>query len=285
LEHPIRLIIPTQNAGALWNDVITGIRSQRGVDLRVQIVDSGSSDHTLGLARSAGFSVTEIAPQEFGHGRTRQLALQASRDSEFVVFMTQDAVLAQPESVSLLLAAFHQAEVAVAYGRQLPQLGASFAARRLREFNYPEQPAQRSYQDRHRLGIRAAFNSNSFAAYRVGPLLKVGGFPLDAPAGEDVLACAALLRAGFKSAYVAQATVYHSHNYSISEEFQRYRAIGEMHAAFPMIIQDFGRPESEGMRFVMRELGNAIVSAPLQIADICLRSIARYAGYRRGLAA
>ena len=64
--------------------------------------------------------------------------------------------------------------------------------------------------DREALGIKTAFLSDSFAAYRCDALADVGGFP-DVPACEDMYVGAKLLQAGYTIVYAAEAQVYHSH--------------------------------------------------------------------------
>ena len=246
------------------------------------MVDSESSDDTVEIARGAGFRLIQIPYREFGHGKTRQLALRSIGDAAHVVFMTQDAIPAADSSVAQLVSALSDPRVAVAYGRQLPLSDATAAASRLRAFNYPEASFIRSYEDRRSMGLRAAFNSNSFSAYRLAPLLQVGGFPVNAPVGEDILACAALLRAGYQCAYVAQAQVLHSHNYSHAQEFTRYRAIGEMHRLFPELLKEFGVAESEGVRFVLRELSQTKHEWHREWPGVALRAMTRYCGYRFG---
>ena len=80
------------------------------------------------------------------------------------------------------------------------------------------------------IGIKAAFLSNSFAAYRRSALESVGGFPSDTIFGEDTFAAAKMLLNGWKIAYSAEATVYHSHNLTFIEEFRRYFDIGVFHS-------------------------------------------------------
>lgn len=276
------LVIPSKNAGARWRSVIDGILLQTGITLDVLLIDSGSTDRTVEQAKEAGFRVIEISPGQFGHGATRQRALELMHRHRWVIYLTQDAILSEPKSLLHLLAAFKNERVAVAYGRQLPHEDASKPAKRLREFNYPEQSFIRTYDDRKVFGIKTAFNSNSFSAYDRERLISVGGFPTNAVVGEDVLACAALLRAGFSSAYVANATVFHSHNYSMAQEFSRYQAIGQMHAAFPDLLRDFGRPEGEGLRLVRVEAAKIFRTAPSELLELLARSAARYLGYRFG---
>ena len=55
------------------------------------VVDSGSTDGSLERARAAGATVHEIPPEQFGHGRTRNLGVELAR-GETVVFTSQDAV-------------------------------------------------------------------------------------------------------------------------------------------------------------------------------------------------
>lgn len=45
---------------------------------------------------------------------------------------------------------------------------------------------------------------------------------------------------GYKVAYVSEARVRHSHNYSVMEEFKRYFDIGVFHCEQPWIRDKFG---------------------------------------------
>ena len=51
----------------------------------------GRSDRSVEIARGAGVDVIEIAPAEFGHGRTRNLG-RRSTGGDLICFLTQDAV-------------------------------------------------------------------------------------------------------------------------------------------------------------------------------------------------
>ena len=125
--------------------------------------------------------------------------------AEIVVYLTQDAVLATRVSLDLLLSAFSDEHVAAAYGRQLPRPGAGPIEAHARLFNYPAQSEVRDYESRHKLGIKAAFLSNSYSAYRTRALREVGGFPSDAIMAEDAIVAGKMLLAGWKTAYIAGA--------------------------------------------------------------------------------
>src|SRR5690606_29801174 len=116
---------------------------------------------------------------------------------------------------------FEDPAVAVAYGRQLPHRDANPIAAHARYFNYGPQSRVVGLDDRARLGIKTVFTSNSFAAYRAVVFNDLGGFPERNILSEDMYLAARAVLAGARIAYVAEACVRHSHNYSPVEEFRR----------------------------------------------------------------
>jgi rhamnosyltransferase len=131
--------------------------------------------------------------------------------------------------------------------------------------------------------LKTAFLSNSFAAYRVSALREVGGFPKKVIFGEDMYVAAKFLESGYKIAYSADACVYHSHRYTILQEFSRYFDMGVFHAREPWLRQALGGAENEGLRFVISEIKYLSRHAFWLIPEAMLRTIMRYAGFRLGL--
>ena len=125
--------------------------------------------------------------------------------------------------------------------------------------------------------------SNSFAAYRKADLLAVGGFPTDTILGEDVSVAARLILQGKALAYCAEAEVYHSHDYTVTEEFKRYFDIGVFHQEQQAVLSVFTQAESEGFKYVVQEWQYLRRSGRLSLIPAQLiRTIAKYAGYRLG---
>jgi rhamnosyltransferase len=210
------------------------------------------------------------------------MAAESLPAAEILVYMTQDAHLLTPDSVAELIRPFQDPSIGAAYGRQLPRPDAGALERHARAFNYPDQSAVRSLDDAPRLGIRATFLSNSFSAYRRSALLAVGGFPADTIMAEDTLVAAKLLLAGWKTAYVAEATVLHSHPYTIVEEFKRYFDTGVYHIREPWLLQRFGTASGEGKRFVLSELRSLCPSNIHLMPVAALRTLSKYLGYQLG---
>ena len=275
------VIVPTLNAQKDWPVFIPALLACAPPQ-RVLVVDSASSDSTAELAREAGFGVRSISRTEFNHGGTRQLAAELLPDAEILIYITQDAILADPTALQSLLRAFEDPQVAAAYGRQMPRKGSRPIEAHARLFNYPVHSDLRSLDSRETLGIKAIFLSNSFAAYRRSALLATGGFPTGVIFGEDTIAAARLLLAGHKIAYVSEAAVYHSHPYTILQEFKRYFDIGVLHSREVWLLDTFGRATGEGKRFVISELRHLKEAAPWLIPSAVIRTAAKFTGYQLG---
>jgi len=280
----IGLIVPTLNAGSLWKTWLAAFERQTRKPDFLLVIDSSSGDGTAALARSHGFDVQVIAKTDFNHGGTRQFGLGLLPEAEIVVFMTQDALFAAPDAISRLVEAFADERVGAAYGRQLPHGDAKPIGAHARLFNYPPLSQARSLDDRRRFGIKTAFISNSFAAYRRSALLEVGGFPADTVMNEDTFVAGKMLLAGWKIAYRADAQVYHSHDYSYIDEFKRYFDIGVFHARTPWLQQTFGKAAGEGRRFVLSEFRYLAKNAPWLIPSALLRTGLKWLGFKIGSA-
>lgn len=279
----VAVVIPTCNAGKFWTSLSNGLRLQRLPSSQVLILDSSSDDRTRELAEADGYQVFRIDRPEFNHGGTRQRALDLVPWANVVVYLTQDASLATADSLDILLSAFEDRSVAAAFGRQLPRPGAHPIEAHARLFNYPAQSDIRDFESRCTLGIKAAFLSNSFAAYRVNVLREVGGFPSEVIMSEDAIVAGRLLLAGWKTAYVAEAQVFHSHPFRIGEEFRRYFDIGVCHRREAWLCERFGKAWNEGGRYVVSEFGYLMRRAPQLLPLALLRTISKALGYQLGL--
>ena len=276
------LIIPTLNAGEQFKKLLAQISAQT-LPTKKLIVDSESTDGTIELAKSFGLDVITIPRRSFNHGATRQFALEKILPLDVIIFLTQDVLLRDDESLAKLVKIFDEDKsVGLSYGRQLPHDNATNEAAILRAFNYPPESQLRSFDDRKIYGLKTAFASNSFAAYRVAALQSVGGFPSNVPLCEDMYVAAKMLLAGWKIFYEASAQVYHSHNYTAAQEFRRYIRIGKFHAQENWIRETFGSAEGAGKKFVLMKLSMLAKKNPLDCVGAVFRDAAKFFGYRIG---
>ena len=278
----IALVIPTYNGGDLFDKCLASIANQN-IQLDQKIVfDSSSTDSTVEKATRSGFSVTTIDKAEFDHGGTRSNALKLVR-TDIVVFMTQDAILANENAISDLIRVFNDDQVDAVYGRQIPHDDANLLATHARENSYSKEDYCITINDDYPKGFRKAFMSNSFAAYRVNELKKLGGFPSKLILGEDSYVAAKILLNDRKVAYRANAIAKHSHNYTVSEEFRRYFDTGVFHQTQSWMIEALGTVEGEGDKFAIGQLAFLWrKGAYPQIVKSALVSAAKFTGYKLG---
>lgn len=277
------VVIPTFNAAGGWSALQRAVDAQGIAPEQVLVIDSSSTDATRSLAARAGYRVSSISKREFNHGGTRQQALWHMPRAEFLLYLTQDAVPASKDSFAGLFDAFADPAVGAAYGRQLPREGADPIERHARLFNYPGSSHVRSLESRSSLGIKAAFLSNSFAAYRRSALEEVGGFPLNVIMAEDSVVAARMLLAGWKVAYCADATVVHSHPLSVRAEFCRYFDTGVHHAREAWLREQFGEAGGEGLRFFLSEVRYLLSTGTGRLPKAALRTASKLVAYRLGL--
>ncbi len=280
----VNLYIPTLNGGERFVELLAILARQAWPLQRCVVIDSGSTDGTLEAAQAHGCTVMGLGGEGFDHGGTRQRAIDAYPDADVYCLLTQDAIPADESALANLVQVFANPEVGMAYGRQLPNRKATLPERHARLFNYPAHSQLRSLADAPTYGIKTISCSNSFAAYRREALQQVGGFPHGTIMGEDVIVAGRLLLSGWKMAYVAGACVYHSHNYSIREEFERYFDIGVFHSDNRWIFDAFGRAGGEGLRYAQSEIGYVGRRNAFLLPKVGGSILAKWLGYQLGLA-
>jgi len=273
--------IPTLNIGTGFEEFSRAIQ-QQNFEFRILVIDSSSDDETVEMLKGIGAEIHLISRKTFNHGATRQLALNLFPNADIIIYMTQDAFLASPDAIKNILKPFEDEKVGAVCGRQLPHTDASPLATHARLFNYTSESSMKSIDDIPRLGIKAAFISNSFAAYRRTALMAVGGFPSDVILSEDTYVAAKMLQAGWKLAYAADAICYHSHNYTMLEEFRRYFDIGVFHGREPWYLELLGKAEGEGRKFVLSEMRYLLKHAPWLVPSAVLRTGFKLVGYKLG---
>ena len=283
LKNTVRIacIIPTYNGKSDFLRLLDSLERQTAA-FDTFIVDSGSGDGTEKVARERVANVTVINSAEFSHGGTRQWMIDKNPGYDSYVFLTQDTYLADANAIRRIVEPFSDPEVGAVCGRQLPHHDATLLAQHARLFNYPDILQFKTMADVPRLGIKTAFMSNSFAAYRGKAIHEIGGFPNHVICTEDMYVTAKILMAGWRVVYAGSAQCLHSHNYTIREEFSRYFDIGVFHARESWIRQTFGSAGSEGIRYVKSELKFLGYRRFYLWPTAIMRSVVKLFGYKFG---
>lgn len=277
----ISVIIPTLNAEKELPALLEGLSAQTARPDEVIVIDSESGDRTVSIAEAAGARVMTVARKDFDHGKTRDTALQAS-SGEIVVFLTQDAVPADETFLENLIRPLGEEKVAVATGRQLPKTDATPMEKLVRAFNYPAESHIRSEEDVPRMGIKAFFCSDVCAAYSREIYQALGGFDHPLKTNEDMFYAAKAIRGGYRVAYAADAKVFHSHNFTLKEQYRRNKIQGYEIARHREVLGDVSQ-ESEGMKLVKSvSLGLLKQGRVISFIHFGLDCCARLLGSRAG---
>jgi rhamnosyltransferase len=230
MTKSISIVILTLNAGSRFEKLLAMIRAQIGdFDLELIVVDSGSTDGTVEMAKSHGARVHSIPKSEFNHGATRNLGVSLST-GEFVVLVVQDAVPLDEHWLSAMVEAVRRDElVAGVYGRQVPHpeagvltkalvgnLASSSSERREQFAGSPEE--YRSLPPARRRRLAAFDNVSSCVRRSVWEKL-----PFDETNfGEDIRWGKKVVEAGHKIVYEPRSTVFHSHERGAMYDLKRY---------------------------------------------------------------
>ncbi|MEI3855874.1 MULTISPECIES: glycosyltransferase family 2 protein [unclassified Ensifer] len=230
-RHHCTVIIPTKNAIYSLPRVMDKVLNQKTPwSYEVIAIDSGSSDGTRQFLRELNrVRLIEIRPEDFGHGRTRNLGVAAA-DSEFVAFLTHDATPKDEYWLSNLVAtAEKDTRIAGVFGRHVAYESASAFTKYdldLHFQNFMEYPLI-VYRDMdiHRYLTDLAwrqflhFYSDNNSLMRKSIWERIP-YP-DVDFAEDQLWAREIIEAGFHKAYAPDAVVYHSHEYTPLDQLRR----------------------------------------------------------------
>lgn len=279
----IDVIIPTYKPGKEFEKLIGRLQKQEYPIHKIIIINTRTDIFPEELNRSNyKIEITHIEPDQFDHGGTRNMGAGMS-DADIVVYMTQDAIPVDEKLIGTFAKIFEEnPDIGIAYGRQLPREECNIIERYTRRFNYPEKSLIKTKEDLPKLGIKTFFCSDVCAAYRRNYLLSAGGFENPTIFNEDMIFAGKRIYAGDKVAYVAEAKVIHSHNYTGRQQFHRNFDLAVSQAQHPEVFE--GVPsEGEGIRMVKATAKYLIRSGqPLRIWNLIYQSGCKYMGYFLG---
>ena len=207
------IVIRTKNEERWLGRVLKAIAQQTWAEREVIVVDSGSTDTTLTIARHDSAKIVELAPRSFTYGRALNRGVQEAK-GEFIVALSGHAVPASQTWLATLLAPLKDPIVGAVYGRCIPLPGCNpFDAKAIRCHFGTQRQIQTA---NHRF-------SNANGAWRKD-VWEFEQFDERLPATEDQAWAAALLRRGFVIVYEPKAVVCHSHNRTPAQIFRTTQA-------------------------------------------------------------
>lgn len=216
LETQVSVVIPTKNGGQDFGRLMKMLNQQKGFrEIEIVIVDSGSSDSTVEIAKQYGAKVIEILPEEFSHSYARNLGVQKAQ-GEYVLVMTQDAM---PTSLfwirNFYHALTHQSNIAAVSCGEFPRLDADLYHRAFTWNHYKflgsyendvinEYPKSNDSEMLHK-----AAQLSDIACFMKRETAKK--YPYQGAFAEDLDLGMRLLKDGYKVGFLGHELAIHSH--------------------------------------------------------------------------
>jgi len=207
------IVIRAKNESHDIGDTLAAVFDQSGVsEYDVIIIDSGSTDNTVEIARSFPTRVIEIPADSFTYGRALNIGTRAAT-GDIVVALSAHSLPASNRWLAELLEPFRDPRVGGVYGRHIPRQNASG----------PELFGMRLsgvMSEKPRRQTRDMMFSNANGAFRRS-LATLHPFDEKLPGAEDLAWADWVLRHNWVLYYQPTAAVYHSHGEPLGRLLRR----------------------------------------------------------------
>jgi len=260
----ISIIILTKNAGDVFKSVLDGIFTQNIKFLEVIIVDSGSKDNTLKIAKEYPVKIIEIQPEEFGHGITRNFGASLAKGNH-IVYLTQDAIPNDINWLKELMEPFKDSNIAGVYGRQIPKKDENIIDKFFYLSLYSDKDIM--WKNHKNLGVDTIF-SDVNSAIRKDILLKYP-FDNDIIVSEDHEWAHRVLKEDYAIFYNSKASVVHSHSYNLKNAFKRHFDIGVSYNKISIVGTTY-RFIKKGIQSHLREQSFIIKNGYFYLVSYCI---------------
>ncbi|MBI4214094.1 MAG: glycosyltransferase [Chloroflexi bacterium] len=207
------IVIRAKNEARDIGTSLTQVFAQQGVpSFEVIVVDSGSTDATLDIARQFPTRIIQIPPETFTYGRALNIGVQAAT-GDFAVSLAAHALPSHHRWLANLLAPFADPTIGGVYGRELPRANVTL-------FELFGMWLSGVTSTRPRRQERDMMFSNRNGAFRRGLVLE-HPFDEQIPGAEDLAWADWIQRHGWAVYYEPTAPVYHSHGESLPRLLRR----------------------------------------------------------------
>ena len=228
------IIIRAYNEDRHIARLLTGIQQQKAVDAEVILVDSGSTDSTVAIARQFDAQIVSIRPQEFTFGRALNLGCQHA-SHENLVFASAHVYPVYCDWLKRMLGPLEDSAVGLTYGRQVGNAQTKYSEHRIFAKWFPQKSD---------LNQPHPFCNNANVAVRRS-LWQKYGYDESLTGLEDLDFAKRIQRDGHRIAYLADATIVHVHEETPKTILNRYRreaiALRQIMPEESMSLVDFAR--------------------------------------------
>lgn len=209
----VSIVIRALNEAKYLDDLLVMIGRQRtaGLGYEVVLIDSGSDDGTVEIAKRHGCRITTINKQEFSFGRSLNRGCNFAK-GDILAFISGHCVPENQDWLQSLCQPLIDGQASYSYGRQIGDDDSNYSERRIFAKHYPSSskiPQQGFFCN----NANAAVLRSAWTSFR---------FDEELTGLEDMALAKPLVQAGHKVAYVAEAPVFHHHNETWAQVQRRF---------------------------------------------------------------
>ncbi len=221
----IDIICPLYNAEEYILSLHKSLNMQKKVKINnIVYILTECKDNTEKLLKENKIPYKKIKREDFSHSLTREQEAMKSK-ADIVCFITQDVVIESDLWLYHLTKNISKGKVAAAFSRQISKY--NNIEKYTREKNYPSESRIVSKKDIKNLGLNTFFFSDASGAIDLKVYKKLQGYDSKhLPTNEDMYFAYKLIMNDYKISYEADSIVYHSHNFSLKELYNRYKLTG-----------------------------------------------------------
>lgn len=225
MKKVIDIVCPLYNAEEYIEDLYKSLLIQKDVNVgKILFLLTESKDNSEQLLKINKCNYEIIKKSEFSHSLTREKAAMKS-NADIVCFITQDVVIKDDKWLYNLTKNILKGNCAAAYSRQITKY--NNIEKYTRERNYPDYSFMRSKNDIEKYGLRTFFFSDAASAVDLKAFKKVKGYDSKKlTISEDMYLAYKLITNGYKISYESDSIVYHSHNFTLKQIYDRYKLTG-----------------------------------------------------------
>ena len=222
----VDIICPLYNAEQYILSLNESLLKQKKIEINeIKYVLTESNDNTEQYLIDNKIKFKKIKEGKFSHSLTRENEAM-SCNADVIVFITQDIVILDEYWLYNLVRDINDNDIVAAYSRQLTKF--NNIEKYTREFNYPSDDIIKSKQDISKYGLKTFFFSDAASAINTKIFKELNGYDgKDLPIAEDMYIAYKIIMNDYKIKYCATSIVYHSHNFTLKEIYERYKLTGK----------------------------------------------------------
>lgn len=207
------IVIRCCNEGEHIGKLLRSLMQQTFQDFEIILVDSGSTDDTLDIARGYPVRILSINPEIFSFGRSLNLGCREAR-GEYIVIVSAHVYPVSIEWLAQLLKPFQNPKIGLVYGKQRGEKDVT---------QYSEhQVFAKWFQETSDEKQKHPFCNNANAAIRKSIWQEIS-YNERLPGLEDVDWAKRMMEKNYYIFYNGQAEIIHIHDETYPQVLNRYR--------------------------------------------------------------